>query len=47
MTMAAERPTPRLGPQQNLQEAIKQALSLEKTVEGADLVINRFKLQVI
>ena len=28
-------------------EAIKQALNLEKTVEGADLVINRFKLQVI
>ena len=27
-------------------EAIKQALNLEKTVEGADLVINRFKLQV-
>jgi hypothetical protein len=28
-------------------EAIKQALNLEKAVEGADLVINRFKLQVI
>ena len=28
-------------------EAIKQALNLEKTVEGADLVINRFKLQVV
>jgi Siphovirus Gp157 len=28
-------------------EAIKQALNLEKTVEGADLVINRFKLQLI
>jgi hypothetical protein len=28
-------------------EAIKQALNLEKTVEGADLAINRFKLQVI
>ena len=28
-------------------EAIKQALNLEMTVEGADLVINRFKLQVI
>jgi len=27
-------------------EAIKQALSLEKAVEGADLAINRFKLQV-
>ena len=27
-------------------EAIKQALNLEKTVEGADLVINRFKLQL-
>jgi len=26
-------------------EAIKQALNLEKAVEGADLVINRFKLQ--
>ena len=28
-------------------EAIRQALNLEKAVEGADLVINRFKLQVI
>jgi len=28
-------------------EAIKQALNLEKAVEGADLAINRFKLQVI
>jgi predicted metal-binding protein len=28
-------------------EGIKQALNLEKAVEGADLVINRFKLQVI
>ena len=28
-------------------EAIKQALNLEKAVEGADLVINRFKLQVV
>jgi hypothetical protein len=28
-------------------EVIKQALNLEKTVEGADLVINRFKLQAI
>jgi hypothetical protein len=28
-------------------EAIKQALNLERTVEGADLVINRFKLQVV
>jgi hypothetical protein len=28
-------------------EAIKQALNLERTVEGADLVINRFKLRVI
>ncbi len=28
-------------------EAIKQALNLEKIVEGADLVINRFKLQVL
>jgi hypothetical protein len=28
-------------------EAIKHALNLEKTVEGADLVINRFKLQVV
>ena len=28
-------------------EAIKQALNLEKRVEGADLVINRFKLQVV
>ena len=28
-------------------EAIKLALNLEKAVEGADLVINRFKLQVI
>jgi hypothetical protein len=28
-------------------DAIKQALNLEKTVEGADLVINRFKLQLI
>jgi hypothetical protein len=28
-------------------DAIKQALNLERTVEGADLVINRFKLQVI
>ena len=28
-------------------EAIKQALNLEATIEGADLVINRFKLQVI
>jgi hypothetical protein len=28
-------------------DAIKQALNLEKAVEGADLVINRFKLQVI
>ena len=28
-------------------EAIKQALNLEKTVEGADLVVNRFKLQVV
>jgi len=27
-------------------EAIKQALNLEKAVEGADLAINRFKLQV-
>jgi hypothetical protein len=27
-------------------EAIKQALNLEKTVEGADLALNRFKLQV-
>ena len=27
-------------------EAIKQALNLEKVVEGADLAINRFKLQV-
>jgi len=27
-------------------EAIKQALSLDKAVEGADLGINRFKLQV-
>jgi len=27
-------------------EAIKQALNLEKAVEGADLTINRFKLQV-
>jgi hypothetical protein len=27
-------------------EAIKQALNLEKSVEGADLAINRFKLQV-
>jgi len=27
-------------------EAIKQALSLEKPVEGADLTVNRFKLQV-
>jgi hypothetical protein len=27
-------------------EAIKQTLNLEKVVEGADLVINRFKLQV-
>ena len=26
---------------------IKQALNLEKAVEGADLVINRFKLQVV
>lgn len=28
-------------------EAVKQALNLETAVEGADLVINRFKLQVI
>ena len=28
-------------------EAIKQALNLEKAVEGADLVVNRFKLQVV
>ena len=28
-------------------DAIKQALNLERTVEGADLVINRFKLQVV
>lgn len=28
-------------------DAIKQALNLEKAVEGADLVINRFKLQVV
>ena len=28
-------------------EAIKQALNLERTVEGADLVLNRFKLQVV
>ena len=28
-------------------EAIKQALNLEKAVEGADLTLNRFKLQVI
>ena len=28
-------------------DAIKQALNLEKTVEGADLAINRFKLQVV
>jgi hypothetical protein len=28
-------------------EAIKQALNLEKEVEGADLALNRFKLQVI
>jgi hypothetical protein len=27
-------------------EAIKQALNLEKAVEGADLALNRFKLQV-
>ena len=27
-------------------EAIKQALNLEQTVEGADLALNRFKLQV-
>jgi hypothetical protein len=27
-------------------EAIKQALNLEKAVEGADLTLNRFKLQV-
>jgi hypothetical protein len=27
-------------------EVIKQALNLERTVEGADLVINRFKLQL-
>jgi len=27
-------------------ETIKQALNLEKTVEGADLALNRFKLQV-
>ena len=28
-------------------DAIKQALNLEKAVEGADLTLNRFKLQVI
>jgi len=28
-------------------DAIKLALNLERTVEGADLIINRFKLQVI
>ena len=28
-------------------EAIKQALNREKRVEGADLVVNRFKLQVV
>ena len=28
-------------------EAIKQALNLEKAIEGADLTLNRFKLQVI
>src|SRR6202453_612682 len=28
-------------------EAIKQALNVERTVEGADLVVNRFKLQVV
>ena len=28
-------------------ETIKQALNVERTVEGAELVINRFKLQVI
>ena len=28
-------------------EAIKQALNLEKAVDGADLTLNRFKLQVI
>jgi hypothetical protein len=28
-------------------DAIKQALNLERIVEGADLVVNRFKLQVI
>jgi hypothetical protein len=28
-------------------EAIKQALNLERTVEGADLILNRFKLQVV
>jgi hypothetical protein len=27
-------------------EAIKQALSLEKAIEGADLALDRFKLQV-
>jgi hypothetical protein len=27
-------------------EAIKQALNLEKALEGADLTINRFKVQV-
>jgi hypothetical protein len=27
-------------------EGIKQALNLEKGVDGADLVLNRFKLQV-
>jgi hypothetical protein len=28
-------------------DAIKQALNLEQVVEGADLTLNRFKLQVI
>ena len=27
-------------------EGIKQALNLEKAVDGADLALNRFKLQV-
>jgi hypothetical protein len=28
-------------------EAIKQSLNLEKAVDGADLTLNRFKLQVV